>query len=181
LKTEVNVLVATWLQLSFAPDRGRPQDIRDFQDTMLLSKTVGPSQGGSIKRRRASDSIFIPITPPGSPDERPPQETPALSRAVNVLMTEASALTFAARLYQTNPEARNALVASVDAVVSSQQTKGKLIVCGIGKSAYVGMKLVATLKSLGVACSFLHAAEAIHGDLGDIRSVRLQHNKELKT
>jgi hypothetical protein len=140
---------------------------------MLLSP-AGPSP---VKRRRASDSSFAPITPPASPDEPPSQETATLSRAEHVLTIEAAALAFVARLYQTNPEARSALVAAVDAVVSSQQAKGKLIVCGIGKSAYVGMKLVATLKSLGVACSFLHAAEAIHGDLGDVRSVSFNQRR----
>jgi hypothetical protein len=155
---------------------------------MLRAEYVGPSVGSGVKRCRASDSSFVPITPPASPDgppsppdEPPSQETAPLSRAVHVLTVEAAALTFAARLYQYNPEARTALLAAVDAVVSSQQSHGKLIVCGIGKSAYVGMKLVATLKSLGVACSFLHAAEAIHGDLGDVRSVRLQHIEQSKT
>ena len=43
---------------------------------------------------------------------------------------------------------------------------GKLIVVGIGKSAHVGNKIVATLNSTGTPSQFLHAAEAIHGDLG---------------
>ena len=47
--------------------------------------------------------------------------------------------------------------------------KGKLIVVGIGKSAHVGNKIVATLNSTGTPSQFLHAAEAIHGDLGVIQ------------
>ena len=46
---------------------------------------------------------------------------------------------------------------------------GKLIVVGIGKSAHVANKIVATLNSTGTPSQFLHAAEAIHGDLGVIQ------------
>lgn len=46
---------------------------------------------------------------------------------------------------------------------------GKLIIVGIGKSAHVGNKIVATLNSTGTPSQFLHAAEAIHGDLGVIQ------------
>jgi arabinose-5-phosphate isomerase len=43
---------------------------------------------------------------------------------------------------------------------------GKLVVIGIGKSGHVGRKIVATLRSTGTRAVFLHAAEAVHGDLG---------------
>jgi arabinose-5-phosphate isomerase len=46
---------------------------------------------------------------------------------------------------------------------------GKLIIVGIGKSAHVANKIVATLNSTGTPSQFLHAAEAIHGDLGVIQ------------
>lgn len=46
---------------------------------------------------------------------------------------------------------------------------GKLVVVGIGKSAHVAAKIVATLNSTGTPSQFLHAAEAIHGDLGIIQ------------
>ncbi|MEC5395602.1 KpsF/GutQ family sugar-phosphate isomerase [Bergeyella sp. RCAD1439] len=49
------------------------------------------------------------------------------------------------------------------------EAQGKLIVVGIGKSAHVGNKIVATLNSTGTPAQFLHAAEAIHGDLGVIQ------------
>lgn len=58
----------------------------------------------------------------------------------------------------------------VDAIVASQ---GRLIVTGIGKSAIVAQKIVATLNSTGTPALFLHAADAIHGDLGMIRSFDL--------
>lgn len=45
-------------------------------------------------------------------------------------------------------------------------SKGRLIVTGIGKSAIIAQKLVATFNSTGTPSLFLHASEAIHGDLG---------------
>lgn len=45
-------------------------------------------------------------------------------------------------------------------------TKGRLIITGIGKSAHIGQKIVATLNSTGTPSMFMHAAEAVHGDLG---------------
>ncbi len=56
-----------------------------------------------------------------------------------------------------------------NAVEIINKASGKLIVVGIGKSAHVGNKIVATLNSTGTPSQFLHAAEAIHGDLGVIQ------------
>lgn len=47
--------------------------------------------------------------------------------------------------------------------------KGRLVVSGIGKSAIVAQKIVATLNSTGTPSLFLHAADAIHGDLGMVQ------------
>lgn len=44
--------------------------------------------------------------------------------------------------------------------------KGKVVVVGIGKSAHIASKMVATFNSTGTPSQFLHASEAIHGDLG---------------
>ena len=49
------------------------------------------------------------------------------------------------------------------------QSKGRVIVTGIGKSAIIGQKIVATLNSTGTPSIFMHAADAIHGDLGIIQ------------
>ncbi|HPS62718.1 MAG TPA: KpsF/GutQ family sugar-phosphate isomerase [Bacteroidales bacterium] len=57
-------------------------------------------------------------------------------------------------------------VASVKLILA---TRGRVIVTGIGKSAIIGQKIVATLNSTGTPASFLHAADAIHGDLGTIQ------------
>ncbi len=49
------------------------------------------------------------------------------------------------------------------------QSKGRLIVTGIGKSAIIAQKIVATMNSTGTPSMFLHASEAIHGDLGMVQ------------
>jgi len=48
-------------------------------------------------------------------------------------------------------------------------SKGRVVVTGIGKSANIANKIVATLNSTGTPSMFMHAADAIHGDLGMIR------------
>lgn len=49
------------------------------------------------------------------------------------------------------------------------ESKGRVIVTGIGKSAIIATKIVATMNSTGTPAVFMHAADAIHGDLGMIR------------
>ncbi|MEW2921515.1 KpsF/GutQ family sugar-phosphate isomerase [Muricauda sp. ANG21] len=49
------------------------------------------------------------------------------------------------------------------------ECKGRVVVSGVGKSAIVASKIVATLNSTGTPASFMHAADAIHGDLGTIQ------------
>lgn len=49
------------------------------------------------------------------------------------------------------------------------KSKGRLIVTGIGKSAIIAQKIVATMNSTGTPSMFLHASEAIHGDLGMVQ------------
>jgi arabinose-5-phosphate isomerase len=46
--------------------------------------------------------------------------------------------------------------------------KGRLVITGVGKSAIVGQKIVSTLNSTGTPSLFMHAADAVHGDLGMI-------------
>jgi arabinose-5-phosphate isomerase len=57
----------------------------------------------------------------------------------------------------------------VAAVERIAQCRGRLIVSGIGKSAVIAQKIVATLNSTGTPSVFMHAADAIHGDLGIIQ------------
>ncbi len=55
-----------------------------------------------------------------------------------------------------------------DAVNAIYKSKGRVIVTGVGKSAIIATKIVATLNSTGTPAVFMHAADAIHGDLGTI-------------
>ncbi|TSE06816.1 KpsF/GutQ family sugar-phosphate isomerase [Aquimarina algiphila] len=55
-----------------------------------------------------------------------------------------------------------------NAVESILHSKGRVIITGIGKSAIIASKIVATMNSTGTPAVFMHAADAIHGDLGNI-------------
>lgn len=55
---------------------------------------------------------------------------------------------------------------TVTCIISS---KGRVVITGIGKSAIIASKIVATLNSTGTPAIFMHAADAIHGDLGTIQ------------
>ncbi|WP_165929297.1 KpsF/GutQ family sugar-phosphate isomerase [Flavobacterium hiemivividum] len=57
-----------------------------------------------------------------------------------------------------------------DATQAIYNSKGRLIVTGIGKSAIIAQKMVATFNSTGTPSMFLHASEAIHGDLGMLQN-----------
>lgn len=56
-----------------------------------------------------------------------------------------------------------------NAVECIRQSKGRVIISGIGKSAIIASKIVATLNSTGTPSIFMHAADAIHGDLGTVQ------------
>lgn len=71
-------------------------------------------------------------------------------------------------------EAVGSLVAYIDedfanSVSLIYRSKGRVIVTGIGKSANIAIKIVATLNSTGTPSVFMHAADAIHGDMGNIQ------------
>ena len=55
------------------------------------------------------------------------------------------------------------------AVDTIHNTKGRVILTGVGKSAHIGNKISATLTSTGTPSYFIHATEASHGDLGSIK------------
>jgi len=55
------------------------------------------------------------------------------------------------------------------AVLCIYNAKGRVIISGVGKSAIIAQKIVATLNSTGTPSVFMHAADAIHGDLGTIQ------------
>ena len=57
----------------------------------------------------------------------------------------------------------------ISAIELVLKSKGRLVVTGIGKSANIATKIVATLNSTGTPAIFMHAADAIHGDLGIVQ------------
>ncbi len=57
----------------------------------------------------------------------------------------------------------------IDAVEMIYHSKGRVVITGIGKSAHIASKIVATFNSTGTPAIFMHAADAIHGDLGIVR------------
>ena len=54
-------------------------------------------------------------------------------------------------------------VRAVELIAACQ---GRVVISGVGKSAIIAQKIVATFNSTGTAAAFMHAADAIHGDLG---------------
>lgn len=92
-------------------------------------------------------------------DQTPQQQSPSRIEARRVLDVEAAALT---RLAEDLP-------ADFDAVIDMiLACRGRVVVCGIGKSGHIGRKISATLASTGTPSHFVHAAEASHGDMGVI-------------
>lgn len=85
-----------------------------------------------------------------------------------ILSTARKALAIETEAVQTLETYLDPLFAK--AVEAIYQTKGKLIVTGIGKSAIIAQKIVATCNSTGTPAIYLHAADAIHGDSGMISS-----------
>lgn len=130
-------------------------------DTIALDADLSPR-----KRKRT-----MPITPPITVDD--PEGVELLACAGNVLSTTATAISHVTRLYETDPSARSGMLRAVEAVVNSKMKRGKLVICAVGKSGFIAQQLVAMLKSLSISSSFLHATEAVHGDLGDIDVVGL--------
>ncbi len=80
--------------------------------------------------------------------------------AINVLLSEADAIKKLVDFINEDFEK------TVEAIL---RIKGRVVVTGIGKSAIIGSKIVATLNSTGTPAVFMHAADAIHGDLGMIQ------------
>ena len=80
--------------------------------------------------------------------------------AIEVLLNEARAIENLTNFIGNDFEA------CVRAILES---KGRVVITGVGKSAIVANKIVATLNSTGTPALFMHAADAIHGDLGMIQ------------
>jgi arabinose-5-phosphate isomerase len=91
------------------------------------------------------------------------------------LITKENILAIAKKTILSESEAITRLINYLDdnfyeAAQRIFETKGRIIVTGIGKSAIIAQKVVATFNSTGTPSMFLHASEAIHGDLGMIQN-----------
>lgn len=89
-------------------------------------------------------------------------------------MNQISIITSAQRSIELQAAAIAALLPSINdqfekAVHLLVKSKGRLVISGIGKSAIVAQKIVATMNSTGTPAVFMHAADAIHGDLGMVQ------------
>lgn len=80
--------------------------------------------------------------------------------AKETILTESSAIANLTNLISSDFE---------DAVKFILKSNGRVVVTGIGKSANIATKIVATLNSTGTPAIFMHAADAIHGDLGIVQ------------
>ena len=83
-----------------------------------------------------------------------------ISEAKNVLNTEIKGIKTLTKSFNHN---------FCSVVKTIYETKGKLIVTGIGKSGHIANKISATFSSTGTPSQFIHATEASHGDLGSIK------------
>lgn len=83
-----------------------------------------------------------------------------LNTAKNTILSESIAIAKLVDFLDDN------FVETVDIIYNSE---GRLVITGIGKSAIIAQKIVASLNSTGTPSLFLHASEAIHGDLGMVQ------------
>lgn len=80
--------------------------------------------------------------------------------AINVILQEAIALNKLSERIDSD------FIGVVKAILN---LKGRVVLTGVGKSAIIAQKIVATLNSTGTPATFMHAADAIHGDLGTLQ------------
>ena len=83
-----------------------------------------------------------------------------ITTAKETILTESNAIANLANLIDDNFE---------NAIKFILNSSGRVIVTGIGKSANIATKIVATFNSTGTPAIFMHAADAIHGDLGNVQ------------
>jgi arabinose-5-phosphate isomerase len=88
-------------------------------------------------------------------------DNPIISVAAKVIEMEANAIKNLSSLLTDE------FASAVKLIYESQ---GRVVITGIGKSAIIATKIVATMNSTGTPAIFMHAADAIHGDLGTIQS-----------
>ena len=102
-------------------------------------------------------------------EQRQDTLTTTISLGLNVLSTAYESLGKMVRILQTEPNHREQFAASVNAILDTTRSQRKVVMTGVGKSGYIGQKLVATFQSFGVDSRFLHPTEALHGDMGSLK------------
>ncbi|MDO7743609.1 MAG: SIS domain-containing protein, partial [Pedobacter sp.] len=83
-----------------------------------------------------------------------------IEAGINTLQLEAQAI------LGLIPHINDDFTAIVDHIIAG---KGRVIITGIGKSAIIAQKIAATFNSTGTPASYMHASDAVHGDLGMIQ------------
>lgn len=96
-----------------------------------------------------------------------PVASPAVALALSTFDIEAAAIAGLRARLQRGEQA----AAFERAVKLALDTRGRVVVMGMGKSGHIGRKIAATLSSTGTPAMFVHPAEASHGDLGMIKAV----------
>jgi arabinose-5-phosphate isomerase len=97
------------------------------------------------------------------------EKSGAVASALRTIAVEHQGLAALGEALRANgPEGLGAAFERAVAVISS--APGRVIVTGMGKAGHIGRKIAATLASTGQPASFVHAAEASHGDLGMVQS-----------
>ncbi|KAK8103200.1 SIS domain-containing protein [Apiospora sp. TS-2023a] len=144
---------------------------RKSEFTMLkpldISRLSSPdvTRTSSPKSPNSMASFMKPTTLP----EAEPDTAHRVAGAFHVLATEAKSLLALSHLYAAHPEAQTGFTQAIEAITQkrdSSSERGKLVLCGVGKSGHIAKKLVATFNSLGIQTVYLHPTEALHGDLG---------------
>ena len=97
------------------------------------------------------------------------EPTSAVLSAIRTIMIERRGLEALEEAIRTTSEGGLGAAFS-EAVKTISAASGRIIVTGMGKSGHIGRKIAATLASTGEPASFVHPAEASHGDLGMVRS-----------
>ncbi len=120
---------------------------RYFSDTSILRRKYARFRS-LIEAKRQREHLY----------RMEPQEI--IQYATKVVREEAEAVAKLAEYMDDN------FVKAVQEIIKS---KGRVIVTGIGKSAIIGQKIVGTFNSTGTPAVFMHAADAVHGDLGIIQ------------
>jgi hypothetical protein len=131
--------------------------ISSFSSTILWTKCSGGRPAQSGERRRQEETLI------GKHLQTTADLTTLDIARRRTIRLEAEALLALADSLDDSPDFQRL----VEAVVMAPGSR--LVITGIGKSAIVAQKIAATLNSTGTPALFLHAADAIHGDLGMVQ------------